>query len=468
MIELRSAPKWRDGTLPRAVDPTDTHRHVRPLMLDVGITHMVELTSFDILGVPIYAAFGPLGSDDDLRRYAHQALANDEERVEQILTKLEVLHPASTIPKKPFLFTAGKGLSLLDSQLSAMMEAIERFSASYPTVTPVVGSYNEMQRRGDLEVVDPRKLTLLSPSTYNYDLKLEWVLGTDLFVGKEVWLPADAATLSYKPRKVDRVCSDTPTGLGAGNSVEEAVCHGLAEAIEHDAWTLAIARSSIKSAQRGIQEVLFGNSDEAIVEADSPDDDPFPSLDLNSLDGVEHVAAKFSRIRKTGVQVGAQDITSDIGIPTFSVSISALPGGPEGGGLGAHPDARLALSRALTEAAQQRLVLGLGGESSRISSTTGWRWAPWENRRIDIERQGVRRFEEVLSQMHVDILEDIQHMMKALATRGLEQVIAVDLTKAEIGVPVVKVIVPGLADYWTSESPPQWEALGQRVMRYLK
>jgi ribosomal protein S12 methylthiotransferase accessory factor len=69
--------------------------------------------------------------------------------------------------------------------------------------------------------------------------------------------------------------------------------------------------------------------------------------------------------------------------------------------------------------------------------------------------------------VHHDILDDIQLMINSLLDQGLEQVIVVDLTKPEINVPVVKVIVPDLADFWTSDAPPQWEALGPRVMRYL-
>jgi len=467
MIELRSAPKWQNGILPRAVAPADTYRRIQPLMQVVGITHLIELTDLDILGIPICAAFGPLREEADLRRFASQALAGDEKKVEKLLARVEVFHQDNAAPGKSFLSSAGKGLSPLDAKMSAMMEAIEKFSARCPTETPIMGSYREMRNRGDAEVVDPLKLTLLSPAAYSHDQKLEWVIGTDLSAGEEVWVPADAATLSYQPRQVDRVCSDTPTGLGAGNSLEEAICHGLAEAIEHDAWTLAVARSSIKSAQKGIQEILFGEFDEGIVEADSPANDPFPSLDLDSLDGVVPAAGLLNRIHQVGAQVGIQDITSDIGIPTFSVSISALPGGPEGGGLGAHPNALLALSRALTEAAQQRLVLGLGGDTSRISSPTKWRWTPWDRRRTIMKKQGDRCFAEVLSHIHLDILEDIQYMIEALAIRGLEQVIAVDLTKPEINIPVVKVIVPELADFWTSDAPPQWEALGPRVMKYL-
>ena len=39
---------------------------------------------------------------------------------------------------------------------------------------------------------------------------------------------------------------------------------------------------------------------------------------------------------------------------------------------------------------------------------------------------------------------DIEVMLQALRGARIEQVVAVDLTKGSIGIPVVKVIVPGL------------------------
>ncbi|NMX20967.1 methanogenesis marker 1 protein, partial [ANME-1 cluster archaeon GoMg4] len=46
-----------------------------------------------------------------------------------------------------------------------------------------------------------------------------------------------------------------------------------------------------------------------------------------------------------------------------------------------------------------------------------------------------------------DFLDDIKHMIDRLKAAGLKRVVVVDLTKEEIGVPVVRVIVPGLEMY---------------------
>jgi ribosomal protein S12 methylthiotransferase accessory factor len=46
-----------------------------------------------------------------------------------------------------------------------------------------------------------------------------------------------------------------------------------------------------------------------------------------------------------------------------------------------------------------------------------------------------------------DFLTDIHHVTDRLGAAGLSRVIVVDLTRPEIGVPVVRVVVPGLEIY---------------------
>lgn len=46
-----------------------------------------------------------------------------------------------------------------------------------------------------------------------------------------------------------------------------------------------------------------------------------------------------------------------------------------------------------------------------------------------------------------DILQDIEEVVRRLRTRGFERVIVFDLTREELGVPTVRVVVPGLEVY---------------------
>lgn len=470
MIQLCSVPKLQGSLLPRAVDPQTTYHRLQPLMPKVGVMYVLEITALDTLGIPICFALGPLKPGIDLRVYARQVLQIDETKVDQLMATIEVFSQDEPLPELAPVFAAGKGITTLDSRVSAMMEAVERFSARQPTTRPRVCSFREIASQMKGKVVDPRSLILVSPGTFDENQLLEWVAGSDLCSGEEVWLPAEATTYTYKPLQVDSVCSDTPTGLGAGNTLEEAVSHGLAEAIEHDAWTLAITRSLITSAQKGIQESLFGMEPQDSLDFEQLTgevDKSFVPLDMDSLEHVWPVADLINQFKRAGTQVNIFDVTSDIGIPVFATSVTGLPGGPDGGGLGAYPDARLAVVRAITEAAQQRLLLGLRNPLVQKRAVPEWGPLPWEYSSANSERGLVRRFEEVGSVTNIDILEDIRCMLESLRLRGLNQVIVVDLTKPVLDVPVVKVVVPGLADYWTSAVSPQWTALGSRVLRYI-
>ena len=193
----------------------------------------------------------------------------------------------------------------------------------------------------------------------------------------------------------------------------------------------------------------------------------FVPLDVASLRHVGPVADLIDQFQRADTQVRLFDITSDVGIPVFASSVTGIPGGPDGGGLGAYPDARLAAVRAITEAAQQRLLLGLRNPLLQERKISKWQPLPWEGSSANSQKGLIRRFEEVGSVSNIDIREDIRFMLESLKLRGLNQVIVVELTKPELDVPVVKVVVPGLADYWTNAASPQWAALGSRVMHYI-
>jgi ribosomal protein S12 methylthiotransferase accessory factor len=45
---------------------------------------------------------------------------------------------------------------------------------------------------------------------------------------------------------------------------------------------------------------------------------------------------------------------------------------------------------------------------------------------------------------HKDLLKDIEQVITILKSHGYERLIAVDLTLPEIGIPMVRIIVPGM------------------------
>jgi ribosomal protein S12 methylthiotransferase accessory factor len=63
---------------------------------------------------------------------------------------------------------------------------------------------------------------------------------------------------------------------------------------------------------------------------------------------------------------------------------------------------------------------------------------------------------------NVDILDDIHLLLQSLENVGLRRAIVVDLTNPEIGIPVVRVIVPGLETFKVTKS-----VMGNRARKHF-
>jgi ribosomal protein S12 methylthiotransferase accessory factor len=155
----------------------------------------------------------------------------------------------------------------------------------------------------------------------------------------------------------------------------------------------------------------------------------------------------------------ALDLTSDFGIPVF-VAVSQLVEGPEERllcGLGCHLDARIALQRAFTEMNQ---MLGLGDGTESETSLQDRQTRDWlQNATIADQpylaadpEQPPRRLADFPEQHSGDLLRDIEHCRRLVEAQGME-VLVLDQTRADVGMPVVKVVVPGLRHFWARYAP---------------
>ena len=148
-----------------------------------------------------------------------------------------------------------------------------------------------------------------------------------------------------------------------------------------------------------------------------------------------------------------RDITSDIGIPTIAaVADDVLLKDPTllTIGIGTHTNARIAVMRALTEVAQSRLTQIHGAREDTVTADIRKKMGYDRVKRINgywFKDNGTVSYEKLRSYDSDDFAKDIRFAIEALQKRGLDRVIVVDLTREEIGVPVVRVIVPGLEAY---------------------
>ena len=307
----------------------------------------------------------------------------------------------------------GKGATPAEARVSAMMEGIERYSAEVHERELLVESHSKV--RSGVEAVDPRDLAL--PDGADPEMPIPWVLGYDLIGKEEVMVPA-SAVFHPLPREYPQLFRTNTNGPASGNVLEEAIFHGLSEVIERDAWSLAEA---VKRTGPLVSEVEDG-------------------LASSLLD-------KFAQAE---VEVRIKDITSDIGVPTIAAASDDLMLKDPALltiGMGTHTNAGVAVLRALTEVAQSRLTQIHGAREDTTTADFRRQIGYERTKRLNrhwFESTGTEPFREITSQDSDDFLDDINLMLKRLGEAGMERAIVVDLTRPEIDVPVVRVVVPGL------------------------
>lgn len=308
----------------------------------------------------------------------------------------------------------GKGATPAEARVSAIMEGIERYSAEVGDPAKrdiVILRFSELAENA----LDPRDLIL--PEGADPDASVPWVRGTDLVSGDEIMVPANAV-FHPLPAGYRALFRTNTSGLASGNRMEEAVFHGLAEVIERDAWSLA------EIAKRMGPRISYSGD----------------GLGRELLD-------KFAR---AGVDVYIRDITSDIEVPTLAAiadDVQLRDPALLTTGMGTHTSAEIALLRALTEVAQSRLTQIHGAREDTAAADFRRRIGYDRMKRFNrhwFEEPESEDFSEIASADSDDFLEDIRFMMERLEDAGFDRVIAVDLTAPEIGVPCVRIIVPGL------------------------
>jgi len=319
------------------------------------------------------------------------------------------------------------------------MEAVERHAGESYDGRIVRSSYYNL--RDEHPCVDPLEIQAPTIGDYSEDLLLEWVSGFDLLNWQPIFVPLNCIVAPYEP---SFFCAplffSSTNGLASGNTRLEALCHALCEVVERDAMSLALARSEVRPV---VSKIL---SEMGLSGGAQTENDP-PRLSLRGLPRA--AAALVRKLQGAGLEVHLLNLTGSTGIPTIGCTVVDPQGPPTilnaHSGCGTHPDARVAVTRALTEAAQTRVTFIQGGredlaEIAPNRGTSSATTAPPDGRTID--------FDEIDSHEHTFIGEDVEFMLDRLRQSGFEQVVVVDITKADIGIPVVRVVVPR-AETWS-------------------
>lgn len=423
-MQLQSRKKWTANGTSRIRPANETLEKVIPLQSMIGVTRLADITDMDILRIANFSAVLP-GTEDYIWVYS------------------------------------GKGPTKQHAMASALMESIERYSA-LPAGGPrnfVRSSYSELAKSH--MVLHPEEIVEPVRFEYRDQMLMDWLEGHDLATGKEVMVPATIALFRYSPSPpaVNPFAYFHTNGLASGNVMEEAICHALCEVIERDAMSLAELRASaipfhvLRSVANSLASAGMNLPS---MPSDKFVDDPgvFADVDISSVD-FQPVRVLVENFRRAGISLTVKDITSDTGIPTFNASSVEWVSHDYGylaEGHGTHPDARIALLRAITEVSQTRAANIQGARDdlrkirygeSNTDDRRAWQFMPSTN---------VKKFSEIPTYFNEDILDDINLILSRLKAVGLDKVIIVDLTNPEIKIPVVRAIVPGLETFKITKS----------------
>ena len=399
------------------------------------------------------SGYRTLSAEEAFKRYAHlisplTGVVRDLRRIpttnQEVNHTYVIQHPLVTrIDSIAKLWASeqrrsgGKGRTEAQAKASALFEALERLSGVWRDgVYRITASYNELGEAAlhpdDLSLFSERQYatrrawnashpdpTLHVPEPFDPDEHIEWVPVWSLADGSRRYIPAAYAFYDY-PLTGRRFCKANSNGCAAGVVPEEAVLQALFELIERDALSLWWYNRI-----------------------------PRPEVDLDSFDDPYFRALRAS-YHQMGRILYVLDVTADLGIPVFVAVSRQVAGSPNWIlGFGCHLDARIAVSRALTEVNQ---LLPKVLHEAEVEGPNGPAWtrsaspeeAPYL---LPDPRQAPRTAAGFARHDTDDLLVDIKTCVARLRGQGLEAFV-LDQTNPEIGVPVVRVIIPRLYHYW--------------------
>lgn len=347
--------------------------------------------------------------------------------------------------------SAGKGRTDSQAMASGFCEAIERYSGVFQgDEIREKGSYQQM---GD-KAIHPNVCMNFSqqqyqnreqwnvecqgwfqkvPEPFDEDRVIDWTPVWSLTYQEFKYLPTAYCYYGYRPDYKPDCWADS-NGCAAGNTIEEAILQGFMELVERDAVALWWYNCLQK-----------------------------PQIDLDSFDEAYFQSLKqyYQTINR---ELWVLDITSDLNIPVFaavtrrsdrSVDDIVL-------GYGAHFDAKIAISRALTEVNQilpNVLFTKADGSTNYPSSADTlavdwWKTATLSDQPYLVPDESIAAkvsadYSQIASD---DLLEDVKLCQQIVENNGLEMLV-LDQTRPDIGLHVTKVIVPGMRHMWKRLAP---------------
>ncbi len=379
----------------RVIAPKKTIEINEDKLKTAGITRIADITDLDRIGLPVYTAIRPTAEYGGVSVYG------------------------------------GKGISKDHAKASAMMEGFERYSAERQDSDEItIATANEISSNGDY--IDPKSLNL--PKEFEKkdisDISLEWSIARDLITDKDYYIPTNAIYHPYThDNNAESLFKSNTNGLASGNILEEAILHGIFEVIERDAWS--------------IFELTHKN---------------YSQIDLDTIES-EIINETIEKFTSNGINIKLMDFTADINVPTIAASADDTVTRDAGLltlGIGTHLDPEVAILRALTEVAQSRATQINGAREDTVRADFA-REVGYE-RMKRINKYYFKQEEEQISLSDIEnksttsINDDLEIVKKELTSNEIKHVLYHDLTRPELDVSVVRVVIPEMELYAIDQS----------------
>ncbi|PCK08871.1 MAG: hypothetical protein COA42_06860 [Alteromonadaceae bacterium] len=350
-------------------------------------------------------------------------------------------HSHSNIDQNDFIQAClGKGVSPVQSQVSALCEAVERHSAQYQGDEPAIhakqseltqpsishqqltpystGQYQSFQAFQKSQTLQKNKesqttRTHLKRTAINYnDEAIHWYKAWSLSTKAAVYLPLTCC-FANTPLEEEKFGRWHSNGAAAGNTLEEAILQALFELIERDAiaiwWYNQVERPEFS------RELI---------------DQQRLKLITHDLDQ-QH-------------DYWLLDITNDIGIPVIAAIARHRQNHGYSMGFGCHLHAELAAQRALTELCQLIPIRDQKGVDFDFDAIID---APYLHPQSNLDQSSNPPATQHHLKSSGDIKDDIINIIEQLSGLGFET-IAFDYSRPRVPIRTAKVFVPGLCHMW--------------------
>lgn len=332
------------------------------------------------------------------------------------------------------LYCAGKGVTREAAETVCVAEGLERYSIIYQGT--------EQVRRGRVDEVEgtpPNDILLFSEAQYSHreewnrtqsqiqwvpepfdpDEETEWVDAVALDTGRRQPVAASLCYMYYDFGEGRKFCSGDTNGCAAGATRTEALLSALLELIERD----SVAIWWYNRVQR-------------------------PAADWSAFCGSEFRKLRdgFAALDRPAYLL---DITTDIGIPAYAAIVPRADGSQPFFAAAASVSPYQAARKALMEAAQ--IYHSVQRRASEETDFLVW------SRGANLENSPHLRPAGIVSPSRApegaaSPEAELELCVRRLIANRIEPLF-VDLTRPEIGLPVMRILAPGLRHFWARFAP---------------